>query len=342
MADFKKFLLCSALPISLVACSTEVQIVHDPLIATSGDQITFTANAITNATPDSLQIQLLVNAVLVKTCTSSPCTFTGGPYPSREDGFVTYAANITAEYEFLGIDWTYTNSDGYYHTGITDGSYDFSGSDYLYARYSGDVSDKEDLVFHMAPDYDEDLEALIEDATDKVNDVLGAQALIENNLDKFNFWIYKKEAEAATGCGTVHDDAASDMPWRDVDAVLHIANFGDCTNAGLTHFSAEGSNTKAFLHEAGHAVFGLGDEYDGNTNYSIVQSPEPNIFSTEAECQAEQTSKSRDPSECYEFTSRMGGWWSIHSGTTVMTTGNVGDDWDTEAEERVLWYFGNM
>lgn len=340
--NFKYLVLLSML--YLGGCSTDVQVVHSPLVAQSDDQITFTAKAVTNTTPDSLKIEILVNAVLVKTCNSSPCTYTGGPYPTREDGFVTYAANIEAEYTFAGRPWTQTDVDGYYWTGITDTSYDWNGYDYLYARYKGSTSDYEDLVFHMADDYaanGQDFADFVGHATNKINSVYGAQDIIEKNLDKFNFWVYTKEGDEID-CGTVHADADTDMPWRDDDAVLHAANFQDCTNVGLAHFSAEGTNTKAFLHESGHAVFGLGDEYDGPTNYSIVQSPEPNIFDTEAECRNEQTTKSRDPDECYEFTARSGGWWSIHQGTTVMTTGNVGDAWYTEAAERVRWYFENL
>src|SRR5688500_12581995 len=82
----------------LGGCTTNVQVTHSPLVARSNDQITFTAKSITNTTPDSIRIQVLVNAALVKTCTSSPCTYTGGPYPTRKDGFVSYAANIEAKY----------------------------------------------------------------------------------------------------------------------------------------------------------------------------------------------------------------------------------------------------
>lgn len=325
-------------------CSTAVQVTHSPLVARSTDKITFTAKAITSTTPDSMQIQVLVNAVLVKTCTSSPCVFTGGPYPERKDGMVSYAANINATYKTQKDTYKQSDVDGYYFTGITDGSYNWNKSNVLYARYKGATSDYEDFVFHMADDYaanGQTFNDFINHATDKVQDVFGDQEIIDVNLDKFNFWVYKKTGDEA-GCGTVHSDADTDMPWRDDDVVLHAANFQDCTNVGLSHFSAEGTNTKAFLHESGHAVFGLGDEYDGPTNYSVVQSPEPNIFDTEAQCRSEQTTKGRDPDECFEFTTRDGGWWGIHQGTTVMINGMVHDDWYTEAAERVRWYFSNF
>lgn len=329
---------------ALIGCSTDVQVVHAPLVAQSDEEVTFRAEAVTNTTPESFEIQLFVNGVLEQTCDYSPCEFTGGPYVGLEDAFLYYNATITAEYDFLGIESTQSDSTGYYYSGVTDNNYDWNGSVFLWARYHGSTNDHEDLVFHRSDDYVANglgFDDFIGHATNKVNTVLAGQDIIDANMDGFNFWVYTKDAQS-TGCGTVHSDANTDMPWRDDDAVLHDDNFQDCTNAGLSHFSAEGSNTKAFLHESGHAVFGLGDEYDGPTNYTIVQSPEPNIFDTEALCRAEQTAKNRDPDECYEFTTRQGGWWGIHQGTTVMRNGNVGEPWYAEAAERVRWYFDNL
>ena len=329
----------------LSGCATGVQVSHEPLVATSDEEITFTAKSFsTTPGPDSIRIQILVNAALAKECTYSPCIFTGGPY---NPGYLQYAANVSSEADFLGYDIESVETDGYYHTEVTFPGYISStgGSAYLRGRIvssTSTTSDNADLVFHMADDYadaGETLADFIGDASNKVQDILGEQEIIEENLNHFNFWVYTKEAQA-DGCGTVHSDANSDMPWRDIDGVLHTESFQDCTSGN--HFSAEGYNTKAFLHEFAHAFIGLGDEYDGDTCYPCVDSPEPNIFPTQTDCQSEQTLKGRDPAQCYEFTLEDGGWWGIHTGTTVMTTGNVGNPWGTEAEERVDWYFDSF
>ena len=159
-----------------------------------------------------------------------------------------------------------------------------------------------------------------------------------NQMDKFNFYVYSKTGTSG-GCGTVNASTAVDIPWRNVDAVLHAANFQDCTSG--SHFSAEGSNTKAFLHESGHAVWGLADEYDGCYTSYFEPPAEPNIFDTETACRAEQTAKNRDPNACWQFTSCQGGWWGIHAldGKTVMQTGMVGDLWGVEGRERVIYVF---
>ena len=175
----------------------------------------------------------------------------------------------------------------------------------------------------------------VNDATDKVQDILGSKEILEEELNHLNFWVYKREA-SASGCGTVNALAPIEVTFSDVDAVLHTDDFQDCTWG--THFSAEGYNTKAFLHETAHALIGLGDEYDGPTYYA-ADSPEPNIFPSETDCQDEQTLKGRDPAECYKFTNRQGGWWSIHTDTTVMEWGSMSNPWGIEAEERVHWFF---
>ncbi len=326
----------------LSGCATGVQVTHSPLVATNSEQITFTAKSFETSPPaDSRTIQILVNAAVVQECDYSPCSYTGGPYP---DGYVHYAANVKTRGEFLGLPVNVTQVDGYYHTEITGEGY-ASSNQYIRGRVrstSTSTADNADMVFHMADDYadaGEDMSDFVNDATDKVQDILGTKEILEEELNHLNFWVYKREA-SASGCGTVHTLAPSEVSFSDIEAVLHTADFGDCTSG--THFSAEGFNTKAFLHESAHALIGLGDEYDGPTYYGFVNSPEPNIFPSETDCQDEQTLKGRDPVACYQFTAREGGWWSIHTDTTVMEWGNMSNPWGIEAEERVKWFFSGF
>ena len=64
----------------------EVTVSHSP---GPGRQVTFTARATDNDAID--RIELLVDGRVLKTCSSSPCTYVGGPYP--EGTTVNYAAN---------------------------------------------------------------------------------------------------------------------------------------------------------------------------------------------------------------------------------------------------------
>ncbi len=320
-----------------------VEIYHSPMLATSAETVTFTAT-VCDEGAGSVTIEILVNATIVQTCndlsTGDTCTYTGGPYGDYEDTTVSYLANGT---DSEGT----TTTKGYYYFAITDNNYDW-GLNYLPIRLTGDSADKIDLVFHQAADY-ASFANFVSDVESKVYGVYHQQAIIGDtwNMDKFNFYVYPNVA-TTDSCGTVHADANTDIPWRDIDAVLHVADFQDCTSLALRVFTAEGGNTKAFLHESGHAVLGLADEYDASPlcyTYYFEPANEPNIFEAEAGCQAEQTAKGRPTGACREFTTCQAGdgdgWWGIHgaSDNTVMQRGNPGDIWGIEGEEHVSWEF---
>jgi len=319
-------------------CGPEVRITHDPVVATSTETVTFTAEVLDGG---PCKVEILVNATLVQTCnnvaTGGTCTYTGGPYPAYEGTTVSFLATAT---DSDGD----SDTRGYYYFGITDASYNWGTLPYAPARVKSFSSSYDHVFFHMASDY-ASRGAFVDDVEDKINDVLAEQAIVGTpyNMDKLNFWIYRKTAASASGCGQPNTDASTDIPWGNVHAVLHVANFGDCCNLSGRRYSAEGGNTKAFLHESGHGVFGLADEYCGNTSY-FQPANEPNIFDTQAACQSEQTAKGRDPADCYRFCANQGGWWGIHDSDgsaphNVMVRGMVNDLWGTESEERVRWYF---
>lgn len=313
----------------------EIKIVHSPVVAKSTETVTFTATVLRDG-EGPVTVVILVNARLVKTCTNvstgGTCIYTGGPYSAYEGTTVSFHARAT---DTEGQ----TDTRGYYYFGVTDDNYTWT-LDYVPARITGSYADNEDLVFHWVSDYTS-FGDFVDDVEDKIYNVYGKQDIVEDpdNLENFNFYIYSRLATTA-GCGTIHTLAYFYMPWRDDDAILHTTNIGDCTNAGLNHFTAEGHFTKAFLHESGHSVFGLADEYDGPTAY-FQPADEPNIWSSEALCRSEQTAKGRDPDNCWEFTA---GWWGIQGlgDGTVMQVGNVGNPWGIEGEEHMEWYFNQF
>lgn len=328
----KKCIWILSVILLFISCAPRVMISHSPIIAKSDELVIFTAELKDDGGRPT-KVDILVNAAEVKSCpnlrSGDLCVYTGGPFSAYNRTTVSYLTKARNG-------WGKTDTRGYYYFAVTDNSYNWS-LNYMPARRAGATGDKLNLVFHRANDY-ASVDDFIDDIEDKVYDIYKQQKIVReiDNFDTFNFYVYSKIASTSS-CGTVDSDADTDMPWRNVDAVLHTATFGDCTNLGLTHFTAEGHNTKAFLHESGHGVFGLADEYCGFTAY-FEPANEPNIFDTEATCRAEQTAKGRNPDNCWEFCS---GWWGIHQLTdgNVMQIGNVGNPWGTEAEEHVNWHF---
>jgi hypothetical protein len=340
-------LILGCWPTTSIPC---VEVRHSPVIARSNDNVAFTASVCSQGGASfPAKVDIYVNDISVHTCTNlsagASCTYTGGPYTSYISTTVSYKAVV------INADGK-SDARGEYYFGITDGNYGWSRA-YVPARIAGSDTEKIDFIFHRAPDYTS-VDQFVTHVGQKINDIYRGQSVIRerNNIDRFNFYIYSNAAQSAGSCGgDIHRDASVDMPWKNVDAVLHAQDLQDCSSVDLHHFSAEGTNTKAFLHESGHAVFGLADEYDaGSTCYTYYFEPnqEPNIFSTEQRCKDEQLSKGRNNTRtCREFTQCQNGdgdgWWQTNAvnDNTVMQRGMVNDPWGSDGIDRVDWAFAH-
>ena len=331
------------------ACSVDVQMKHDPIIATSDDVITFTAEAETGFIPETMEIRMFVAGILVKTCTASPCVETAGPFTGSENGWVGYHVETTADFDVLGMQSTDTDTD-LGATGITEEDYTWradGGVTHIPARWGAHSSVNTNVLFQRSDDYNTTnvatgLANFLGDLSTKIHDILMDKEEIWGNMEDINIYAYRPSGNTDDGCPGVlnPNTVAQTGSVIDDNGILHVEDFQDCTT-GANQFTAEGStDTRAFLHEFSHSIFRLADEYDGPTNY-FETANEPNIFDEEDSCRDEQVLKGRDPDDCYEFTALQTGWWGTHTGITVMTNGLDFHPWSRESVERLQWWFDN-
>lgn len=199
----------------------------------------------------------------------------------------------------------------------------------------GDQSDRIDIVFVPDEDYAGNMTNFLNDVTHKIDDRLGFHAPINGNLDMFNFYYTELEGDVSGypsgNCGqesSLPDNFLTLCPFADAVVVLHTTSFTDCSRSsgGVGVFSGEGPTDRSFIHEAGHGVFGLKDEYDsdreqGSCAYTAYNTSRPipsNIWETEADCRDDCTDRGWDPDQCYEFTPCQGDWWKL--GDPALTT----------------------
>ncbi|MEE3329146.1 MAG: hypothetical protein VX252_17560 [Myxococcota bacterium] len=333
----------------LSACSMEVQMKHDPMIASGSDTITFTAETEGGTYLIAQEIKMFVGGSLVQTCTSSPCVYTGGPYASYTNDWLIYHVEAEGTFEVMGLEGKDVEID-LGATGITDTNRkwkDAGGVTFVPVRWGAHSSINTNILFHRSGDYnDESIEIgysdFLDDLSFKTHDILMTKEEIQFNMDDLNIYAYRRTASTSSGCpGTLNALAFSELgSFADDHGVMHVTDFQDCTGPSFDIFSFEGAtDTQAYLHETSHAVFLLGDEYDGNTYY-FEADDEPNIFDLENTCRVEQVSKGRDPDDCYEYTTRQTGWWGTHGSPTVMTNGRSFHPWSVESVERLRHFFG--
>jgi hypothetical protein len=252
-----------------------VALKHTPIHPNEFDKVTLYAEAEDECGVE--KIELYWYDLLKETCHGSTCS---KELPTGDAGIYNYKAkvydtsgNVSEAKIWLTVGWP-TNKLC------------------IPVYKTGDADDKIDLTFIKDVDYGNSNAAwseFISDVEDKAYNRLFEVEPIDKEFLKFNIYILKVEG-SHDGCGSPPDEYYEECSFSNASAVLHKTNITDCASIGNHHCSAEGHNTKAFLHETGHAIWGLADEYKDN-RYSCTSYFEPdphgNIWDSLADAQAE-------------------------------------------------------
>jgi hypothetical protein len=323
-----------------VACNNpapRVQVVATPLNPRPNEQVTYMATALD---ADGIaEIRILVDGALVTTCVGpGPCTATHGPYPGSDQDLVVYEAEAKDTKGKWG-------SIGPYNFAV---GRPWQNQTWIPVRGSTlSADDAIDVCFGGAADYLGNIDLLLTHVADKIYNRYLQNTQISLNEHKYRFF-YTASSMSGANCGSTLSNAqiAGQGPQCNAVAILHQVNTRDCTV--WPFFTAEGTETQAFVHESGHAIFGLADEYEGNTSY-FMPSPYANIWldigpgsnTGQQWCQADVAAYGGDPSQCNEFCNDPVdcnfGWWRYTTNTTMMTQGFFSDPWGLPALRRVVW-----
>ena len=104
-----------------------------------------------------------------------------------------------------------------------------------------------------------------------------------------------------------------------------------------------GSEQSAFLHESGHAIFGLADEYDdtrpvGSQTYYWEPSPYPNIWKSKADGRSAAAKYGWKPDDIWKFTKNQGGWWKLgKTDYTMAGSSHTKAGWGRPGAKRIEW-----
>lgn len=214
-------------------------------------------------------------------------------------------------------------------------------------RDIGNHNDRFDLIFVPDNDYgspadiDTWLPDFIQDIQDQIDQRLDAADPVTGNLDRFNFYYTKMQGDAAANPHVLPAGLTRVVPFADAYAILHTTTFGDWTQWGPpVTFGAEGAVGRSFIHEAGHGIFRLADEYDdapGCRTARFEPNPMPNVWDTEAECRVDVTTEDwGNPDDCWQFTTCTSGWWKFGTTRFIMEDGNhFLNGWGQPAARRI-------
>jgi len=221
--------------------------------------------------------------------------------------------------------------------------------------YRGDPDGKIDIVIMPSDDYyegpmgaDDDPatplplpETWHEQIMALIDESFYTEPVVNNDRTKFNFWYLPSLATLGIDGGkcawSPPEGWLEACPHASAGAILHTTSCRDYRSGDV--FSSNIDAPRTFIHEAGHAVFALADEYDDAgsgcwTSYN-VGTPYPNIYSSMETCEAE----SLLAADCDQFTDCRSGRWKGQPYVTIMS-GLCGPPFDTcgwgaDAERRV-------
>jgi len=143
-------------------------------------------------------------------------------------------------------------------------------------------------------------------------DTLVSEPIPGDFKERFNFYYYWDSdnfGDAFVGCnGELPENFWSVAPFADVAGILYPPFYVDgstsaagCSGVGpRSHFKAPGFHGYVTIHESGHAIFGLMDEYCGETAYG-QNDPYPNAWSSESNCRDDVSDEDWNPDDCRQI-----------------------------------------
>ncbi len=197
-------------------------------------------------------------------------------------------------------------------------------------RVQGTPENKIDVIFVPNQSYNGNRAQFLSDVQKVITKSYLKSDPIRTDIAKFNFYTYGEEAAVfegfvfnppASGC-TVFDDATT---FADSISVLHPNDFRDWSSSGCSRrvFTSEPVSYRTFVHESGHSVFGLGDEYCCDSHY-WYNPPNPNIFPYESTCEDYADDNGLAAASCVNFCPKNSGncgstgFWKTDPETDVM------------------------
>jgi hypothetical protein len=237
-------------------------------------------------TPDGSEVQ-------VKTCnaasgaTSLNCTHTMAS-AFADNSLITFSAKV--------IDTDNKSSTESYS--FAAGNYPLP-NDPIPVRLKGGTTEKLDVVF--IPDTDITVANFRNNLDEVVEDLYFKYDAMKTWRGLYNFYYSGVQGNYEELCSfTNPSNMAQLTAVGDAVVFLHQNSLRDCRSG--SRISSEINYDKSIIHESGHVLFNLQDEYCCDSSYS-PQSCYPNLWSTQAACEAAASDIGYPTSNCVQLSS---------------------------------------
>jgi len=333
-----------ALCFVLSGCIGSTYPMHDPIYPTSGENVTYTLEATSGNGVANIKLYETVSSInsagtvtpgtetlLKEWNLSNKPTSTTVSY-TKTNG---YSANKLVRYRFLMTNGK-NNTRSHY---VTFAIRPYPVTDQPAPVFvQGDVDHVFDIVF--IPDTDiTNMNTFYGHCRKMIKDSVFAEPSIKLWIRQFNFYI-----NPHTGHATDYDRIAIDgshqvptnwanLSFAEVKVLMHQNDLRDYASGGL--FSTEQQNRGTMMHEGGHAMFELADEYCGGAHWQAAKLP--NNWSTLAAAQADAPSRHKTAADARQICS-SDAWYKICLDSCQMKTSGLNrNNYDDPCTDRVVY-----
>jgi len=201
----------------------------------------------------------------------------------------------------------------------------------------GDVDDVFDVV--MIPDFDvTDIATFRDHARRMIREAFLDEETTRLFRRSFNFYI-NPDRGRATDYDRIATDGLHQTPanWANLSfaegkVLMHQNNLRDYASGGL--FSTELQNRGTMLHESGHSLFALADEYSGGAHWQAATLP--NNWSSQAGAQADASSRGKTVADVVQIGTTA--WWKMCASTCQMNVSGLAHSlYDRPDKDRVIF-----
>ncbi|MFH0862890.1 MAG: thrombospondin type 3 repeat-containing protein [Candidatus Altiarchaeota archaeon] len=174
--------------------------------------------------------------------------------------------------------------------------------------YNGDPEDKINIVFVRDEDYAGNQAQFTTDIQNLINNGYLANPIFTNNACKYNIYFHDGEGDYEGVCEKwdLPADFDEDCPFSNTAVIVFRGAERACRNGD--RFSVKFNAPNTLLHESGHALFGLRDEYCCDGSSSEGGGTCKNTFNSQAACVAYANAHGLDDADCFLFCPSVKCW----------------------------------
>lgn len=329
----------------LTGCSgIKTTLIHEPLYPAAGENITYTVTTSSNSGIENIRLYETVssiNAAAVVTPGTEALIEEWNPAGTPNSITVSHTKAGFADNSYITYRFVVRNGNNK----TRSHSVHFVTNPYPVANQpapvyaQGDVDHVFDIIF--IPDEDIiNMNTFYDHCREMIINAIFADPSIALWNRQFNFYINPETGRATdyddmmAGTDTHHEVPSNwaNCSFAEGKVLMHRLDLRDYASGGL--YSTEQQNRGTILHESGHGLFDLADEYNNGVHW---QEPDfPNNWSTLAGAQADAPNRHKTAADAREMGTT--GWYKIcDDNCNMKTSGAIATFYDDPCGDRVTY-----